>query len=155
MGTRADFYIKNESSLEWLGSIAWNGQEIDNVAKAQTSIEYKFLVNSFLHNRNDATFPADGWPWSWNNSKLTDCCYVFIPGKWPNLGKVWKNIDRIGSHEDHTSPLLFVPIDHKDEYNDKYDRIVPTSVLRMCVPDMSNVRNVTFGPRSGVIVISV
>lgn len=53
MGTRADFYIKQEQEpkMLWLGSIAWDGYPdgIDSeVLQASNVDEYKSRVNSFI-----------------------------------------------------------------------------------------------------------
>ncbi len=80
MGTRADFYISRGDDAVWIGSIAWDGYP-DGIPKAlleATDREvYRRIVNEFLQDRDDATFPEDGWPWPWDDSQLTDFAYAF------------------------------------------------------------------------------
>ena len=155
MVTRADFYIQNDVGLEWLGSIAWDGYEIDSVSKAMTETEYRALLKDFLDNREDSTYPKDGWPWPWNNSKLTDESYIFIPEKPLGIGKVWQAFkgEQEIDFEDHKTPLTFCPIDMYPKYNDEMDDYEkPTISKEICVPDMTELKSTTLGPRSGLIV---
>lgn len=135
MGTRADFYIKEDDSLRWLGSIAWDGYDIGNVSEAKTPEGYISLLNDFLLSRDDATFPNMGWPWPWKNSKLTGKCYIFQDGE------VWKVIEKIGDYRDHTTPLVFTPFHSKSD----------GKKIEICVPDMSPLENIAFGKRSGLV----
>lgn len=72
MGTRADFYIRNENSepkMKWLGSIAWGGYPDGigkNVLESTSAEDYEQNVLAFLKGEDSATFPDDGWPWPWN-----------------------------------------------------------------------------------------
>ena len=82
MGTRADFYIGVGEQAEWVGSVAWDGYEWDEdretpIAKATTEDEYRKAVEAVLSTRRDATRPAQGWPWPWEDSTLTDYAYCF------------------------------------------------------------------------------
>lgn len=94
MGTRADFYIGRGEKAEWIGSIAWDGYP-DGIGKpilkARTEEKFKALITLFFAGRNDATLPADGWPWPWNNSHTTDYSYAFDDGKvWASsFGYAW------------------------------------------------------------------
>ncbi len=106
MGTRADFYVGVGKDAEWLGSIAWDGYEIEEaddvktpahrVRRAQTEADYRAAVQAFLESRDDATYPKDGWPWPWEDSNITDYAYAFVDGEvkwfndceqreWPNM----------------------------------------------------------------------
>ena len=78
MGTRADFYVAKPEGLEWLGSIAWDGYEIDHVALASTEEQYRQSLEEFFAGRDDVTRPERGWPWPWEDSNTTDYGYVFI-----------------------------------------------------------------------------
>src|SRR6478736_9246390 len=83
MGTRADFYVGKGLTAEWIGSIAWDGYRdgIDSkLLKSQTEKQFRNRVKKFLVNRNDATYPEQGWPWPWDNSSITDCSYWFFDG---------------------------------------------------------------------------
>lgn len=117
MGTRADFYVKVGKKLEqnnWVGSIAFDGYPsgVDKAVKKATSI-YKFHValEKFFKDRNDVTYPRDGWPWPWDDSGTTDYAYVFDSEK---KKVTWK---------------------------------------KMAYPDMSKIKNMTLGRRSGLFVI--
>lgn len=149
MGTRADFYIKTVDKLEWLGSIAWDGYDIGNVGKSKSLSQYKKRLKTFLDGREDSTYPANGWPWPWNNSKLTDCCYVFTDGQ------VYHSYDRIGSHDDASTPLLFCPcsFDPFTTNGDVKKRI--DGKKKILVPDMSSLKNVRYDRGSGLIILSV
>ena len=161
MGTRADFYLKNDDNLEWLGSIAFDGYDIDDVSKASTKTEFKKLLKDFLDNRDDSTYPENGWPWPWNNSKLTDEIYVFVNdirdgfNRIVGYGEVWRAFNRGGcDYRDHTEPLNFAPVNEMPKFNDEKDEYeTPTRSMEMCVPDMSNLKNVTLGKKSGLIVL--
>lgn len=84
MGTRADFYVGRGERAEWLGSIAFDGYvggiPVD-VLMARTEQDFRERVARELAARNDATVPADGWPWPWQDSRTTDYAYAFDGGK--------------------------------------------------------------------------
>lgn len=149
MGTRADFYIeKKDKSLEWLGSISFDGYEIDNVEGSKTPRQYKSRLKSFLKNRDDATFPEQGWPWPWDNSKLTDEIYIFAKDR------IYQKFERgAPGHNDHTIPMRFIP------YPIKFDKEgeikIPKTVKTVYLPDMKDRKNVAIGKRSGLIVASI
>ncbi len=98
MGTRADFYIKRENEIKWLGSVAWDGydihemEELDShtsaqnmscwkVKQAKTEEEFQLAVNNYFSLRDDARLAEDGWPWPWEDSNTTDRAYVFDKDK--------------------------------------------------------------------------
>jgi len=89
MGTRADFYVGRGASAEWIGSIAWDGYPVGITTKADkpiilaatTEADYREQLARFLAERTDATLPARGWPWPWNDSGTTDYAYAFDDGK--------------------------------------------------------------------------
>lgn len=91
MGTRADFYVllpahdDQPAEWEWLGSVGWDGMEWAEeehcpLRRATTHAEYRQAVKDTLKDRDDATLPADGWPWPWDTSRLTDYVYFFANG---------------------------------------------------------------------------
>jgi len=83
MGTRADFYVGTGPSAEWIGSIAWDGYKEGIPGKILSSInedEYRAAFADFIKCRDDGTSPEMGWPWPWNDSCTTDCCYAFVDG---------------------------------------------------------------------------
>lgn len=96
MGTRADFYVGRGDSLEWLGSIAWDGYpdppgHPSALGRVSTEAEYRDAVETMLAVRPDATRPADGWPWPWPTSATTDFAYSFHAGNVivSNFGGAW------------------------------------------------------------------
>lgn len=131
MGTRADFYVGNGESAQWVGSIAWDGyvEGIDeDVLSANSLDSYLSALGRFFRKRDDVTLPKDGWPWPWETSHTTDCAYCFVDGKteiysWgcgPMTREQWEN-------EDYEPP-------------------------RAVFPEMSTGSVVLRGPRSGLIV---
>ena len=81
MGTRADFYVAHtKTDLEWLGSIAWDGYEIDDVGFAEDQSDFRQKLSRFFDPRNDVTHPEQGFPWPWRDSRLTDHAYVWVDG---------------------------------------------------------------------------
>ncbi len=144
MGTRADFYVGKGKDAEWLGSIAWDGyrEGISESILAATSEQfYRKAVADFLAERNDGTTPDMGWPWPWDDSGTTDCSYWFFDGK------VW---DATGRPEIYTPCTEEAP--DQDEDEDAYEAW-REGKERVEFPDMSARKNVTFGRRSGLLVI--
>jgi hypothetical protein len=132
VGTRADFYVGRGESAEWLGSIAFDGYPEgvdDTIRKAATERQYREAVEMFLASRDDATLPAMGWPWPWDNSRTTDYAYAF------DGGTVYASCFGHG---------WFLAI--QDETPEDDGPKVP-------FPDMSARRNLTLGRRSGLIVV--
>lgn len=84
MSSKADFYIKREDSLEWQGSIMWNGNETaipNSVLQSCSEIEFLEALTKFFNGRSDVVKPPNKWPWIWTSSKLTDYVYILIPDK--------------------------------------------------------------------------
>jgi hypothetical protein len=136
MGTRADFYMDRGQDAEWLGSIAWDGYpddvELIESLHATSAEEYREAVAAMFGRRRDATLPAQGWPWPWDDSGTTDYAYAFDDGKvWAsNFGSPW--FDPLGAHPEGDDDAADVPF-----------------------PDMSARKNVQWsGPGSGLIVVS-
>lgn len=78
--TRADFYVGKGKDAEWLGSTNHDGYP-DGISKSVLNSHnekfYRQAVDEFLKADGNAIFPKDGWPWPWDNSKLTDFSYAF------------------------------------------------------------------------------
>lgn len=96
MGTRADFHIEKDKTLEWLGSCAWDGYDVEKstledkneasfVKYAKTEKDYLEALCKYSQERirrsSDWISPSEGWPWPWKNSHTTDMAYVFRDGK--------------------------------------------------------------------------
>lgn len=142
MGTRADFYVGRGASAEWLGSIAWdgypNGGEPEVVLAAVTEAEFRAEVADLLARQDDATTPELGWPWPWENSRGSDFSY------WFDQGNVW--VSEFGRK---LAPAAdFYAWTESDEEGD------PPPGEDFAMPDMSQRQAVTFGSRSGLIVVS-
>jgi len=137
MGTRADFYIRKEESMEYMGSIAWDGYEIDEyVLESKTEEDFRTNIQKFLSERDDSSTPAEhGWPWPWNDSRTTDYSYVFM------AGKVW------GSNWGYP---LFDPLKPESEEDEQED----DQKLENFWPDMSPYKRVRMDKGSGLIVIT-
>lgn len=143
MGTRADFYIGRGPNAQWLGSIAWDGMpdSIDaDVLTATTEESFRDALMAFFGERDDVSGPEHGWPWPWENSRLTDYSYAF------DIGKVW------------TCPFgrywyAATAADPDPDDSGACDCTDWNCEHKMVFPDMSRFQRVTFGPRSGVIVI--
>ncbi len=133
MGTRADFYVAKPEGLEWLGSIAWDGYEIDHVALASTEEGYRQSLEEFFAGRDDVTRPKQGWPWPWDTSDTTDYGYVLIEGK----GVFYKCF----GGEVYSA-------------SDDGDEPTPVPDVNFTYPNMSERKNVRMDEGSGLIVIS-
>lgn len=109
MGTRADFYVGVGPNAEWLGSVAYDGYRWGispeesmlrqpNAAErrlrdATTEETFRSAVATELM-RRDGTTPDMGWPWPWEDSKLTDYVYYFHEGK-------------VHAHHEYPDPLVW------------------------------------------------
>lgn len=109
MDERADFYVGRGDAAEWLGSIVWNGypralafesEGVDlpvlespdvtvstfrslggtKALSATTEVAFREGVKELAESRSDFTVPANGWPWLWPSSALTDYTYAFDAG---------------------------------------------------------------------------
>lgn len=142
MGTRADFYVGRGPEAEWLGSVAWDGYPdgfpnsrgaaID-IKTARTEYDFRTWVEAELVGRDDATRPEDGWPWPWDNSATTDYAYAFDDGQVYGscFGGEWFKANEPQPEEEEGGPPSKTAI----------------------FPDMEARKNVTFGKRSGIIVV--
>ena len=136
MGTRADFYVGlNPDTMKWLGSITWGGYP-DGIPKTVLSSKseevFRGRVAELLATREDGTTPDMGWPWPWKDSQLTDYSYAFVDSEvWvTNYGYGWY---KIGNWKD------------EDDREQK---------SKVSFPNMKDQQNVTFGKRSGVMIVT-
>jgi hypothetical protein len=139
MGTRADFYVGRGPEAEWLGSIAWDGYDVPlALREAQTEADFRLQVDAFLKTRDDATWPAEGWPWPWDTSELTDCAYAF---------------DTNAVFEEYAG-YWFSALSDNNEREVMLER-GPADLVRCTWPDMAARKKVKLGgPGSGIILIS-
>lgn len=127
MGTRADFYVRDE----WLGSIAFDGYpdgQPARVLSATSESEFRLKVASLLTDCDSATFPEQGWPWPWRDSATTDYAYRWGRTRvmYSCFGKRWT--DAKTGKQKGRKPIF---------------------------PDMTDRQNVTFGKRSGILLIGM
>jgi hypothetical protein len=132
MGTRADFYIGRGPKAEWLGSIAVDGYRrgVKPLLGLHSEHAFRAAVAEFLDVRPDHTFPADGWPWPWNDSATTDWAYAFDKGRVfaSNFGGAWFNAMLRTSADKRRAPAVF--------------------------PDMSSIKQrEKFGAHSGLLIL--
>jgi len=134
MGTRADFYVGRGESAEWIGSIAWDGDEDGFPAealKAADETSFRAAVAK-LASSTDAGFtePKQGWPWPWDTSHTTDYAYAW------DSGSCW--VSRFGGEwcASGTNP-------------EGAAKMGPGAFPRMKVPDNP------FHERSGVMVFGI
>lgn len=134
MGSRADYYVGRGAEAEWLGSVAYDGYDVDDgrpvrARDARNESEWRLAVDAMIRRRDDGTAPEQGWPWPWETSRNTDYAYTFVDGA-----------VLVSCFGHHWSPL---GEEHDDGPQDEV------------FPDMSARQRVTFGPRSGVLLIGV
>lgn len=149
MGTRADFYVGKGAEAEWIGSVAYDGYRdciSDVVLNAHSEMDYRAAVETMFASRDDATRPAQGWPWPWDDSATSDCSYWYFDGR------VW---DARCRDDDEN---VFVPCDEPEpEWGGETETELLDAWLKerepILFPDMSARKNVTFGPRSGVLIL--
>lgn len=140
MGTRSDYYIGRGPHAEWLGSLANDGypegKHADAVKDAKTPEDFRErLTAHFKEEDRQATLPAMGWPWPWEDSRLTDYSYAFDAGEvWYScFGHRWRKLSEFKEDDDG------------EEADD-----LPKEIF----PNMKDRQNVTLGPRSGLIVFT-
>lgn len=140
MGTRADFYVGLGPEAEWLGSIAWDGYllaeargghllAVDPDDPLHLSEDQWRADVASMADRADWTSPEQGWPWPWADSRTTDYAYAFVPGEdlivYSIFGEPWMVLG---------TDLRWAAT--KPEF-----------------PDMTERQAVTYGSRSGVMLL--
>lgn len=141
MGTRADFYVGIGKDAEWIGSIAYDGYRVEEmtleqsykdldsmecwaIKSATSEAEFRRAVAKLIEMNNDGTKPEQGWPWPWANSETTDYAYNFYENVCESF-----------------------------HWGKKYDSEGNKSGDDPEWPDMRSKQNITFGDRSGLLVI--
>jgi len=128
MGTRADFYLRLDSTADWLGSTAWDGFDHEEpLIHVRSEAEFRRYLAK-LASRDDFTSPEQGWPWPWRDSRTTDVAYAF------HDGGVWEY------EQEHWYPV---------------GRDIAALRRAADFPDMTAKQRVTRGPRSGLIIASI
>ena len=134
MGTRSDFYVQVGEELEWIGSNAWDGYPsgiAQSIVEAKTEEQFREAVATEIANSDSWTSPEMGWPWPWESSRLTDFAYVFHDGH--------ILVSRFGRGS--------IDIEEAMEFED-WD-----SQEKIPFPNMSDIQKVTWGPRSGALIV--
>lgn len=139
MGTRADFYVGNDpETMEWLGSIAWDGYPSGHGKDvlAETEEDFRAKVAAKIETEDSGTTPEMGWPWPWDDSATTDYAYAFVDGQVlaSDFGRSWFVVDPAA-----------------ENFGEREDTVMGGAKF----PDMSDIKAVTFGDRSGVILLGV
>ena len=163
MGTRADFYVGRGEKAEWLGSIAWDGYPegvIGREGKRNTGLEaatsadeFRSAVAKFLSYRDDATLPANGWPWPWNDSNTTDYAYAFDGDRMWITDRGWTDLREYDRREALSKVADGADEEKARQAQAELDGIEESAPRRLSFPDMTKVMNVTLGKRSGVLVL--
>lgn len=136
MGTRADVWIGQGETAEWLGSFAFDGYPQGAVSvlfDCGTEADWRQRVQAFLAGRRDATLPAQGWPWPWDDSTTTDYSYAFFDGK------VW------------ACCFGHSPWQEAQQYQDDEEG----GAARIIFPNMTGRKNVRLDQGSGLLFFSV
>lgn len=163
MGTRADFYTGRGKSAKYLGSIAWDGYPSgisSELLMSRTAEDYGRNLAGFSLTKEDWSTPEkNGWPWPWDNSNTTDYAYAFEDGQvWiSNFGRPWFKASDIPRDKDGKF------IDGKPYWNweeknipqAKFDDQGNRLDKGQDFPNMKKIQRVTFGPRSGTMILGV
>jgi hypothetical protein len=160
MGTRADFYSGKGKTAEWLGSIAWDGNRdgiCQQILNCTSDAAFRHAVASFLASRDDGTTPDQGWPWPWEDSGMSDCHYWFFDGRcWEGRGEC-KRYGEVYVPADEPEPDWSLIEKADQDHADAVEAALYDAWLggrdRIEFPDMSVKKNVTFGARSGLMII--
>lgn len=137
MGTRADFYVRKDNQMEWLGSKAWDGYPdgIDEaVLKSETETDFRGNLSKFFSDNDDISTPENGWPWPWKDSRTTDYSYIFENGKVMASNYGYPLFDPMAAEEEN------------EEGDDEQK-------MENYFPDMTLVQSVQFGSKKGGIII--
>lgn len=147
MGTRADFYIGRGKDAVWLGSVAYDGSPdgilresyandapLSAIGKATDDAAFAAAVVARIQARSDGTMPDQGWPWPWEDSRTTDYAYAWDgAGYCSCFGRAWLTFEQA--------------------LDDDHER---TAIKKTAVfPDMTDRQKVTFGERSGVLILGL
>lgn len=79
MGTKADFYIGIGQAAKWRGSIAFDGnlESMQDLVRKTSKHGFKDYIRKISETKSTFISPDDGWPWSWSDSRGTDCAYCW------------------------------------------------------------------------------
>jgi hypothetical protein len=131
MSSKIDFYDGRGRIARWLGSLQWDCQPEQllahptgrRVLTATDPITFTDAVTTLLDEWHSiAYYPANGWPWPWPDSHLTDWICAFDHGwVWLAMGTGcrWHRLDpeqptvpdyeQLTTHEIGPAPPLGLP----------------------------------------------
>ena len=98
MGTRADFFIGIGPTAKWIGSTSYDGHPDswgEAPLAATSEAEFRAAVEKMLSQPRDEglfTRPEEGWPWPWEDHRITDYAYSWDPARGPVVscgGRLW------------------------------------------------------------------
>lgn len=98
MGTRADFYIGTGPTAEWIGSITYDGYPDGTPEwslRAGSEADFRERVEE-LFSKVQSTWPSEGWPWPWEDSRTTDYAYAWCADgcvRLSSYGRPWETLD--------------------------------------------------------------
>lgn len=165
IGTRADFYVRKGKDAKWMGSIGFDGypdgiepqkcrfKKGEHLLESKTEDEFLQRLALFFDKRNDVTRVPQGWPWPWETSHTTDYAYVF-------------DKDHVDIYNFGSGPVFYHNyMDHYNEYlrrnrlSEEELKVLPEQPelfanTKAEFPDMTHIQNLTFGQRSGAIVVT-
>ena len=171
MGTRADFYVGRGLKAKWLGSIAWDGFPDSlpaDALKATSARDFRARVAKLLKAEDHGTTPDQGWPWPWNDSNTTDYAYAWDRGcvwgcsggkwveprkavaKYKRLAKRIKDLDKTISDWNEADVIEKIAV-----LGAAQDAIWYDAKSTVVFPDMSAIKKVNFGSRSGITLIGI
>ena len=148
MGTRADFYLGTDpADMEWLGSVAYDGYSIADtpernpidraVAHAKTAKAFRGAVAALLTENEHGSTQEQGWPWPWEDSCTTDYTYCF--------GGTHTVYYCFGHGPQYPGKSVFT---RDGEYKRPFR-------VKASFPDMTRYQRITFGSRSGLLILGV
>lgn len=152
--TRADFYVGRGLLAEWLGSMAMDGYPDGHpkpLLQIQSADAFRKGVTDVLASVRHATTPDQGWPWPWGDSRTTDFAYAFDGDRvwicrygcgwldWPELVRRQRMHDEWDLRTELPDP------------SDPEPEVWPHEEVEF--PDMTSLQSVSFGARSGLIIL--
>lgn len=151
MGTRADFYVVQNSiekpytKFEWLGSVGMDGYPDAFLAMEDIKDEGNFrkFLAADVGWTKVYTEPSQGWPWPWDDSNLTDYTYAFDSTEGTvivaRFGKGWVPFKcACDSARRGNEDLLYDPLEESS----------------IDFPYMSEIQNLALDDRSGLIFLT-
>lgn len=114
MATRADFYIRKNNKLEFLGCTS--NDYYGEFEKSKDENHFRKSVSELLRQNNS----IDGkWYWPWKNSFISDEVFIFdVRPAWLNKHK-GVLLAKVHTEKDRKEPILAF-LDYRKRYQDAY-----------------------------------